>query len=117
MTKFKDGPAAGQTLMLHRSPTFLRVVFDGSKWDALDQIDDTPRAGETCFAYYITANHGWVHIKMARSGSGFYWRADYTFCAEQPPQALMRDTAAWQAWCTEKAAVIPHARRTAMPKP
>lgn len=116
MTTILDGPAAGQVLSLRRIPTFLRVVFDGKTWDALDQIDDTPRAGETCFAYYITANHGWVHIKMSGPGSGFYWRAEYTVCAEQPPQGLMRDRAAWRAWCEEKAAVIPHARRRSMPR-
>ena len=53
MTRFLDGPAAGNALMLRRAPLFLRVTIDaaGGKVDALDQLDDDPQDGETVHVY------------------------------------------------------------------
>ena len=38
MTTFQDGPAKGMTLMLKRTPVYLRVVCSLGKVDALDQL-------------------------------------------------------------------------------
>lgn len=46
MTRFTDGPAQGLVLMLRRAARFLRVVHDGKKFDALDQLNDRPRPEE-----------------------------------------------------------------------
>jgi hypothetical protein len=52
MSKILDGPAAGAFLSLGRSPYFLRVVRKpGGKWDALDQLDDTPEPDEEIHVY------------------------------------------------------------------
>jgi hypothetical protein len=40
VTKFLDGPAAAEVLMLKRSPDWLRVTYDGEAFDALDQLQD-----------------------------------------------------------------------------
>lgn len=43
MSNFIDGPAKGVHLSLRRSPMFLRAVCEpNGKWDALDQLTDTP---------------------------------------------------------------------------
>lgn len=102
MTKFLDGPAAGQTLALGRAPKFLRAVFNEHEgiWDALDQVDDTPEPGETLHAYRVCGKPGKVHIR-ARHGGGFFALAEYRTCL-QPTQQIMRDTELWRAWCREQ---------------
>jgi len=43
MTRFLDGPAQGETLMLRRAPILLRVTRDPmGNFDGLDQLDDRP---------------------------------------------------------------------------
>lgn len=113
MTRFLDGPAKGQTLMLKRSPILLRVTWDGKKWDALDMIEDTPHPGEKLFAYYITKKEGACHVstsdKNGRRGGGFYSCAEYTAVPlrDQPPDAVLRDNDGWRAWCIEHAKTLP----------
>lgn len=53
MSRFLDGPAAGQELTLARAPIFLRVVIDQTdgKVDALDRLDDTPSPSEHVHVY------------------------------------------------------------------
>lgn len=109
MITFRDGPAAGQTLMLKRTPLLLRVVQSKrGEWDALDQLDDVPRAGETITVYRIhpeTVSR--YHVRACRrSGSGFYFRGEYSLFAKQPTDEEARSTAAWQAWATEHAEPI-----------
>jgi hypothetical protein len=102
MTRFEDGPAKGQTLMLKRSPQFLRVAEAGGKWDALDQFEDTPEPGEKLHAYERHGEAGGCHIRASGGRSGFYTVASYRHCAEQPAQEQMRDQDAWRDWCREQ---------------
>ena len=73
MTTFTDGPAAGQTLMLSRAPMLLRVTDNGKTRDALNNLDDTPRADERLYAYVTMKEPGVCHIsRLPRSQSGWY---------------------------------------------
>lgn len=105
MTRFLDGPAEGQVLMLKRAPIYLRAVrsADG-KWDALDQLDDVPRSGETIAVYKLEGEPTMCHINRARSagGGGFFRGGAYRVVAEQPSDDQVRSTAAWRAWVGEK---------------
>lgn len=59
MTRFIDGPAEGVTLMLKRTPVYLRVVRNRQgKWDALDQLDDSPASDEEIFVYRLKEHLG-----------------------------------------------------------
>lgn len=93
MTRFQDGPATGQTLMLHRAARFLRVtksIISGvDKWDALDQPEDQPKPNETLFAYEIVDKPIMCHVK-------------YKFVNPQPTDADMRTEEAWDAWCKSR---------------
>lgn len=102
MTSFTNGPAMGQTLMLKRGPKYLRVVHDKAtnKWDALDQIEDTPSVHEIVYAYEMVGEPGQIHLNCGRKGgSGWYVMAEYRLCDTQPENHEKRDTALWQAWC------------------
>lgn len=103
MTEFLDGPLKGATLMLRRSPPFLRATrkaVDGKYvFDALDQLEDTPEAKESLSCYYRVADDGWLHLKMQGKGSGTYRRATYALYTIQPDDTTMRDTRKWRAWC------------------
>ena len=101
MTTFLDGPAKGQTLMLRRCPVFLRVVESGGKWDALDQPSDTPRSGETLYAYSLVGRPGvCYHINCGRKGGGgTYPISEYRLVENQPATAEMASTEDWRAWC------------------
>lgn len=99
MTRFLNGPAEGQTLMLRRAPIFLRVVEKAGKWDALDQLGDSPESGETLHAYRISKRpQGHVHLNAGKA-SGFYSMASYLLCEKQPTAEEMRDSRAWESWC------------------
>lgn len=98
MTHFEDGPAQGQTLMLKRSPRFLRVVRAGRTWDALDQLEDRAEPNETIYVYERVGEPGRVHLNCGRGG-GTFSMASYRFFSHQPPEADMRDNEAWQRWC------------------
>lgn len=103
MTRFFDGPAKGKTLMLKRTPIFLRVVTDGKTWDALNDLTDTIGPKETAFAYKIKGQAGWCHIRASKGDGGFYGMATYAMITDQPTQATMRDNAKWVAWVQAKA--------------
>lgn len=103
MTSFSDGPAAGQTLLLKRAPRFLRVTFNGSKWDALDQLADRPEPHEELFAYERSEYRGTCHMRFARGG-GFYCMAEYKLVPEQPTDAEMRSQSKWEKWAEGMAA-------------
>lgn len=99
MTTFHDGPAHGKTLMLHRKPILLRVVIDNAgEIDALDALDDEPKAEESIYLYVIEKDAGMIHINRGRGKGGFYGIADYRFYAEQPADEDMRKRAKWEAW-------------------
>lgn len=104
MVRFLDGPAAGESLMLRRIPTLLRVVRSrNGAWDALDQLDDEPKPTETITVYrrrddlaiskYFLCSRG-----KGKRESGQYWNAAYSVLAEQPADNQVRTTAAWQSW-------------------
>lgn len=96
MTKFLDGPAAGITLSIRRAPVFLRVVRDhAGRWDALDQLSDTPRYGETVHVYRKASNDGSVHLRPG----GWFQMATYRLHPEQPDVGTARSTNRWRAWC------------------
>lgn len=98
MTTFQDGPAAGKHLSLHRAAMFLRVVEENGKFDALDQLDDTPKPTEKIYAYTIVGKPGMCHVNRGGGRGGFYALATYRLCTKQPPDDVMRDSAAWEAW-------------------
>ena len=104
MVEFLDGPARGQTLMLHRIPIFLRAVHSQlGGWDALDQIEDVAKRDEEITVYRrrddleITKYHLLTGHRR-RAGSGWYFNCKYSVLPEQPPDEILRDTRKWQAW-------------------
>lgn len=117
MTRFLDGPATGQTMMLRRAVIFLRVtrkkfalaenVSRTEKFDALDAPDDTPAADEELFCYKNTGKEGGnVHIRFGgnqKRRSGFYAIAEYALYPDQPPDEVMRDNTRWREWCKQQA--------------
>ena len=106
MIRFLNGPAMGKTLMLKRAPRFLRVVQgNDGEFDALDQVDDSPRDDERIVVYEIKGKPAMVHLNMGRKGGGWYPVAEYLIVPEQPEDAKVRSTPAWQAWCLARASV------------
>jgi len=104
MTRFSGGPADGVSLMLRRSPIYLRVcrAADGT-WDALDQLGDEPREGETLAAYRLVRDRGTMHVLLARPRRGPWVRvAEYAVCPEQPEQAVMSSRGRWRAWAEQQ---------------
>lgn len=95
MTTFEDGPAKGQTLMLHRLVRFLRVTKDKGKWDALDLINDEPMDSEKLYAYELRDHKGSIHTNPG----GFFPVASYKFCVVQPTDTEMRKESTWHDWC------------------
>ena len=98
--KFLDGPAAGSHLTLGRVPQFLRVVIDQAGGvDALDQLDDTIRDGETAYVYH---REGEVSEVLVCSRGPSRCRretwAEYRVYPEQPDQAVLRENEEWQTW-------------------
>lgn len=108
MTRFIDGPAKGTTLFLRRAPHYLRVVQgpDGptapGTIDALDQLDDTPRASETVTAYEMVGGPSHMHVNRGRLGCAWYRGGEYRMVAEQPDDATLRDAARWRAWVSQR---------------
>lgn len=105
MTTFENGPAHGVTLMLQRSPYFLRVTYDGKHYDALDQLDDVAKPDEALYLYRITAAPSWCHIRAAKNAafkSGRYSVAHYEFVETQPAAEIMRHNPAWVGWVEQQ---------------
>lgn len=119
MTKFVDGPAAGQSLMLRRAAMLLRVTRKrfaleahpqphqkSPQFDALDQPDDTPNPDEEIFVYVNThTRSGTCHMRFGgnqKNRSGFYAMAEYRLYEVQPADEIMRDNTKWRAWCEEQ---------------
>jgi hypothetical protein len=96
-------------LCLARAPRFLRFVYSEDllgerKWDALDQLDDEPNAGERVIAGVIQ-RRGRMHVSYTEKGRrrGDLWlTADYQTLDPQPDQAILLDRDRWQAWCLEQ---------------
>ncbi len=109
MLTFLDGPASGKSLTCARAPKFLRLVLDpDGNLDALDLLTDTPRGCETIHVYVKVEDLGSVHYSgRDRHGKRFgRWEqcASYRLLDQQPADATARDTSAWRAWATARAA-------------
>ena len=107
MITFLDGPAEGKQLSLSRAPYFLRVVIDADGGvDALDQLDDEIRPGETPHVYY--QSEAIAHAIVCSRGRGCRSEhiANYKLFEEQPPQELLADNARWGEWAETKAEAI-----------
>jgi hypothetical protein len=99
VTVFLDGPAKDVKLMLRRAPHFLRAVqTPRGEWDALDQLDDTPRDGETVVVYVMVGEPTWMHVRATRGSGGTYRGGSYRLVEPQPSADILRDRAQWQAW-------------------
>lgn len=101
MVSFINGPAAGQILAIRRAPLLLRVVHNGTDWDALDHPADTPSPNETIHVYERVGEASSAHVcsrSRGRSLSGWYAVATYRHFPEQPPDADVRTLAAWDRW-------------------
>lgn len=103
MTRFLNGPAKGQVLMLRRAPRFLRATELRGSWDALDQVADNPRAAEKLYAYEQTGQTGTMHVRASGGAGGFCPMADYRLVEPQPTDQEMRSNERWQRWCREQA--------------
>lgn len=108
MTEFLDGPAQGTVLELGRAPRLLRAVRSpNGTWDALDQIDDEPNASERIVVYYLVSEPIRCHISCRpRSQSRWYESGKYRWLLDQPDDASIRTTEAWQAWCNANKAEL-----------
>jgi hypothetical protein len=104
MIRFADGPAAEQLLMLRRAPLYMRVVFNTLKqeWDALDQLVDKPDPGDAIFVYRRVGEPSHAFIDWTEKGrrcGGCFASASYSYVAEQPDEAVVRNTEKWRDWC------------------
>lgn len=120
MTRFLDGPAAGVTLFLKRAPVYLRAVqnADGpthpGDWDALDQLDDHPRASERIVVYRLEGEPTFCHINRGRKGGGFYRGGMYRVVDPQPSDTELRTDAGWRGWAAAQIGVPLAADGTAL---
>lgn len=121
-----DGPAAGARLPLRRCPAYLRVVIDRrtGKIDALDQLDDTPRAGEAVYVYQgdpatLFALRGDIIVCVRGEHGGLAAAAtakgEYHHLADVDGEQL-RGTATWRAWVLERVRTV-EAREPVLPTP
>ena len=98
-----DGPAADETLDLGRAPIILRAVVSPSGiWDALDQLDDAPKPGETIHVYRLLGGISQpMHFRCTNSReSGYYSFVRYVHHGPQPePDDDIRSIAGWHEWC------------------
>ena len=108
MITFLDGPAEGRQLSLSRAPYFLRVVIDlAGAVDALDQLDDTVRAGETAYVYQQAEDLGTaIYCSRNPSRCRTVRSAAYRLYATQPPQDVLCDNGAWSKWAVAEAESI-----------
>lgn len=106
-------PLFSGQLSLHRVPKYLRFActdVSGGRcartWDALDQPDDEPRAGEYLFAGKL-AHKGTLHLdKVVKGRRVGEWHdtASYELAEPQPEQSVMRDFEQWKEWCMDQEA-------------
>jgi len=115
---FLDGPASVKSLDLRRHPLFLRAVIDADGTvDALDQLDDTPKASEAIFVYRREGAIMRYHLLCTpRRLSGWHQTADYRLYGEQPSDEILRDTIKWREWAAaQRAAAWKPKRQEAAP--
>ena len=122
MLQLLDGPCQG-TFMVKRAPIFLRAVAkpvllprepgdeegqirtDLGECDVLDQLEDTPEAGEQVFVYKLQGKAGSFHIhargKDGKAISGWYAMGQYKHLPEVDGEQL-RDNGRWRVWVQER---------------
>jgi hypothetical protein len=122
MIHFQDGPAHGVMMELQRAPVLLRVVEtpvlepDGlPEFDALDQVDDTPKPEERIHVYVRIGGAGWAHVdfrdKNGRRDSKNVITARYRLYERQPDDADARDTERWRTWAeAQREHLIPNSQ-------
>lgn len=103
MSTFINGPAHGVQLQFSRTPLLLRVVLNAQgQWDVLDKIEDTPAADETIYVYRLRGvpmRGFWDgRDKAGKRTGGMFSIAEYHYVEDQPTDAEVRDTLAWQNW-------------------
>ena len=104
IVKFVDGPLAGRSLRIKRTPLFLRGTRsrDGKKFDALDQIGDMLASFETAFAYEACKRES---VNMFICPGGHVTEiVDYRLCDPQPPQRALESNLEWREWCVAELA-------------
>ena len=107
-TVFQGGFADGKSLLLKRSPLFLRVVKDKKgDIDALDLLEDKPEPDETIMVYRLVKRGGAAFVdgvdKKGKRWGGRFEIASYTVNQSQPSPEVVRDTAKWRAWTQAEA--------------
>ena len=105
MITFVDGPAAGVSLSLQRTPMLLRVVTEAcGAVDALDQLDDEPRPGESICVYQIVGLPRRGIACSRGKGCRPFVVAEYRLCSDQPIGDEARD--GWPEWAEQQAAKL-----------
>lgn len=103
MSTFYGGPADGVALSFRLAPPFLRLTFNPHnrkyKWDGLDQPQDTAAPHEVLHAYIRRKEPFVFHMKAGKGMGGWWQDGEYDYLPEQPAEKIMRDNAAWKAWC------------------
>jgi len=105
MISFEGGPADGNRLSLRRTPVYLRVVIDShGVVDALDQLDDEVRLGETVHVYRLLDDVGTAIVcSRGKSGGCRHERiARYGYCEDQPPEEVCRANSLLREWAEAK---------------
>lgn len=91
--------------MLKRMPVFLRVTESNGKFDALDQLTDSPRPEEKLYAYHLAAFRGNAFIDGCKC-RGCYPISEFHLWPNQPSDAVMRDNVAWGQWCQSQSTTV-----------
>lgn len=99
-----DGPAAGLGLDLRRAPLYLRLVREGDKWDALDQLDDEARDNETIHVYEAATQPSSVFACGRGRGAagGRYEYAVYRHVDVDVEALGLREADTWRAWANAR---------------
>lgn len=104
IVSLRHGTTRG-SLHLQRAPLFLRFVMRGTDWstlNALDQLDDAPKPGETVYAAVKVDSAG-MHVDRVvnrRRVGEWYQTATYELVPDQPDQEILQDATEWKAWAT-----------------
>ena len=97
MIRLLDGPLAGQTLQLLRSPLYLRVCSSTNRVRGLAGLRDLPEDFEQVHVYRLVETNEFGSRAVA-PGRTWAW-ADYRVCEVQPPSEVTRQLELWRAWC------------------
>jgi hypothetical protein len=103
MSIFKGGMADGVSLSLRRAPIMLRVTKDkAGNFDALDQVEDVARPGETIALYRLATapTRGFLCCRSrGKKNSGYFESGEYELIDNQPADEILRDNQRYAEWC------------------